>query len=92
MASTAIGSGSLTVGNYFLTQGKGMVNAVDVDPGTEITIYDSNTTPTGKVLVHLVNEGTSSLSASYNRAIRAELGVIAVVTGAGAAFVYHSAA
>lgn len=91
MASTSIGSGSLTVGNYFIFNGKGLLNSIEVDPGTEITVYDSNTTPTGKILAHVVNAGTSSILASYNRAVRAELGLIAVVSGTGAAYVSHGA-
>lgn len=91
MSSTSLSSGQLAAGDYLLTLGRGLINAIELDPGTEVTIYDSNTTPSGKILIHTINAGTSSLNSSFNRAIRADLGVVVSVVGTGSAYVFYGA-
>lgn len=91
--STSVSSDALAAGNnYQLATGKWLVNAVLLDPGAEITLYDNPNTPSGKIILHAINASTSSLDIFYNIAVRADTGIIAVVAGTGNAWVFHGGA
>lgn len=90
--STSLSYHAATAGNYQIATGRGLINAVLLDPGAEITLYDNPDSPSGKILLHAINAGTSSLNLEYNRAVRAQDGITATVAGTGAVYVLHGAA
>lgn len=90
MSATSISSGELAVGTHVIAAGHNMVNGVIVAPGGTITLYD-NTAGSGKILFVFDNQGTNSEEVVFNRAVRTEIGLTAVVVGA-ASYVFYGAA
>ena len=88
MATSSISSGALAAGTYTLSGGRMVVNALLLDPATNITVYDNATAASGKVLMFATNQTTSSLDIFYNVAVSAQDGVTVVVAGTGNAYVF----
>ncbi len=89
MAGTAISSGLLGVGTFQVTTGKGVLSAVHaISDGTNVatvTLYDNASgTATGTVLAKVNGSVTTgSNGAIWTTPVRYDLGVVAVVAGAG---------
>lgn len=89
---TTQSSGVLIPGTAQLYLGKTTLNAVIVQPGGTITIYDNNTgTAAGPVVFLYVNAGTSTNHLVFQNACRTDNGMTYVVSGANA-IIYFGAA
>ena len=89
MSSTSISSGVLTPGTVTLATGRGTLNGILVQPGATVTVYD-NTAASGTIIALLVNAGTNTEEALFNRAITHDIG-LTVVTAAANSIVYFGA-
>lgn len=90
MASTTQSTGELTPQTITVTIGRALINAVTIQPGATITIYD-NTAASGKVVFQYVNAGTSTDSVVFQNAIRCDMGVTAVVAAFNANIYFGAA-
>lgn len=59
------------------------LNAVTIQPGATVTIYDS-LTAAGKVVFQYVNAGTSTASVVFRNAVRMDIGLSYTVAAANA--------
>ena len=91
MASTALSTGELTPATYnAYSEGRQFIDAVVIQPGATITIYDS-LTAAGKVVFQFVNAGTSTASVVFRNVVRLDVGMTIVVAAFNAQ-VYYGAA
>ena len=94
MSGTTCLSSGLFITDALITEGRGTLNALTVvSDGTAaatVTLYDSATAPTGRVLAKLAIGGAAGSGfQSWNLAVRHLNGIYADLTGAGAGFIVY---
>lgn len=81
-SGTSQSTGLLAAAQYdSLYIGRNIINAVIASPGSTVTIYDSLTAGTGKVVMQVINTGTNTLDHLFNDGVRVDIAISVLVTG-----------